>query len=443
MLRLFRTVQLLAPVCLFCLGAASQTPATSSVRDTRPPEKRPTPEEIQHPPKTWVDAKTGHRITRLTDEPGSASFYFNVNAYTPDKREMIYTYPGGIGVLDLATLKTREVVKGRVHTIVVGHKTPSVYYIKPEENALYVTNVESGATRKLVDVPPRANIATVNADETLAAGTYEEGPETSGPYQHDSGARQRSLGPQTSPLDTPPNKGEMMVKRLAARIPLVLYTVNLQTGKLTQLLHSTDWVNHLLFSPSDPQLLMYCHEGPWQAVDRIWTIHADGTRNELMHKRTMDMEIAGHEFWGQGGDTVYYDLQTPKGQDFWLASLDLTSGKRVWYHMDRNEWSIHFNVNEKLNLYAGDGGDPGQVAKAPDGEWIYLFHPELIPQTGISKPDYVDPGVLHAEKLVDMSHHNYFYEPNVRITPDGKMVIFRSNMFGASYVFGVETAKAQ
>ena len=80
-----------------------------------------------------------------------------------------------------------------------------------------------------------------------------------------------------APHVQPANKGEMMEQRLAARIPLTLFTINLTTGKLTPLLHSTDWVNHLLFSPADPTLLMYCHEGPWQKVDRIWMIHTDGT----------------------------------------------------------------------------------------------------------------------------------------------------------------------
>lgn len=36
----------------------------------------------QGPPKSWVDPDTGHRIVRLTDEPGSASLYFNQNAYS-------------------------------------------------------------------------------------------------------------------------------------------------------------------------------------------------------------------------------------------------------------------------------------------------------------------------------------------------------------------------
>jgi len=428
---------------LLLVAALTLTPIASAQarRDTRLPANMPTAQELKHPPASWIDKDTGHRVVRLTNEPGSASFYFNVNAYTPDGSEMIYTTPEGISVLNLKTLKTRSVVQGHVRAVVVGHKTASVFYIKPEEHALYVTNVDTHETRMVGKVPPHGNIATVNADETLAAGTYDEVDEPDKQY-----GAQPSSSPhaeQMHALDQPTNKGEMMVRRLAARIPLVLYTLNLNTGKITPLLHSTDWVNHLLFSPADPSLLMYCHEGPWQAVDRIWTIRTDGTHNQLMHQRHMAMEIAGHEFWGWDGDTVYYDLQTPKGQDFFLASLNLNNGERTWYHMDRNEWSIHFNVSKDASLFAGDGGDPGQVAKAPNGEWIYLFHPELIKNTGLASKDFVNPGVFHAEKLVNMKKHNYTLEPNVSFTPDQKMIIFRSNMFGPTYVFGVEIAKAK
>ncbi len=61
-------------------------------------------------PKTWVDKDTGHRVWRLSDEPNSGGFYFNVNAYTPDHKSMIYTAPDGIHVLDLDTRKTRLLV---------------------------------------------------------------------------------------------------------------------------------------------------------------------------------------------------------------------------------------------------------------------------------------------------------------------------------------------
>ena len=49
----------------------------------------------------------------------------------------------------------------------------------------------------------------------------------------------------------------------------------------------------------------------------------------------------------------------------------------------------------------------------------------------------MQPGVLRAEKLVNMAKHNYRLEPNVHFTPDQKWVVFRSNMFGDTYVFAV------
>ncbi len=247
--------QVLVRSLLFSLVLTVILPVAHSQahRDTRTPENMPTEAEIKNPPKTWIDKDTGHRVIRLTDEPDSASFYFNVNAYTPDGSEMIYTTPEGISVLNMKTLKTRSVVKGRVHTIVVGHMTPSVFYIKPEDNELYKTNVDTGVTTMLAKVPEHGNIATVNADETLAAGTYDEAYDPNKEFGHNGGhaGAPGEQGTQTSPLLQAANKGEMMERRLAARIPLVLFTIDLTgSGKVTKLLHSTDWINHLLFSPS-------------------------------------------------------------------------------------------------------------------------------------------------------------------------------------------------
>src|SRR6266851_4621123 len=82
------------------------------------------------PPRTWIDPDTGHRVVRLTNEPGSASLYFNQNGYTADGKKMVYTTPDGISVLNLETHATKSVVKGRVRIIVTGRKTQNVYYIK-------------------------------------------------------------------------------------------------------------------------------------------------------------------------------------------------------------------------------------------------------------------------------------------------------------------------
>ncbi|GAC1414487.1 MAG: hypothetical protein NVSMB62_00480 [Acidobacteriaceae bacterium] len=432
------------------------------------------------PPKTWVDKDTGHRVWRMTEEPNSGGFYFNINAYTPDGRQLIYTAPDGIHVLELATKRTRLLVPnpsynaaaasgtqgggaGAPHALVVGNKTNSIFYTQADPGTgvtgVFKADTNSGAIRKLIDLPAHRNIVSVNADETLVAGTYIEGDAAGkeygsnlpAPAQPAGAADNRISSAAQGPHYQPTNKGAMMEARLAARLPLVLFTLRLEPGPNGEkpgtekvLLHSTDWVNHLLFSPTDPELLMYCHEGPWQKVDRIWMIHTDGTHNTLIHKRTMLMEIAGHEFWGLDGETIWYDWQYPKGEDFFVAGYNLKTGKRTAYHLQRNEWSIHFNLTKELDLFTGDGGDPGQVAKAPDGEWIELFRPEMIggTQGALNGPDMWQPGVFHSERLVNMSHHYYREEPNVRFAPDKSMVFFTSNMFGPSYLFGVEVSKA-
>jgi oligogalacturonide lyase len=397
------------------------------------------------PPKTWVDPDTGHRVYRLTDEPNSASLYFNQNGYSADGKKLIYTTPDGLSTFDLQTHETRKVVEGRARVIVTGHKTQNVYYIKGSpgsgDQAVWATDVDTLVSREIARIPPHSSVSTVNADETLLAGTITEG-QGGGIYGTQRPAAEGNN--QTIALEQPRNKGQMMEQRLAAHLPMQLFVIDVKTGKLRTILKSTDWLNHLEFSPAHPNLLMFCHEGPWHKVDRIWTILTGGSNLNLVHKRRMAMEIAGHEFWSHDGSTIWYDLQTPRGQDFWLAGYNVDTDQRTWYHMQRNEWSIHFNVTRDGTLFCGDGGDPGQVAKAPDGEWIYLFRPEMIQGQGmLDDKDFVHAGVFHAEKLVNMSKHNYRLEPNVSFTPDQKWVVFRSNMFGPTYVFAVEVAKAE
>ena len=470
-------------------------------RDNKPSETG------EMPPKTWVDKDTGHRVWRVSDEPNSGAFYFNVNAYTPDHKSMVYNSPDGIRVLDLATMTTKMLVPnpprpaadaadaggargffgGGARAIVVGHKTNSVFFTKTDPatrvSSVYKADTNTGEVRKLIDLPPRVSIASVNADETLGAGTYNEadcpggdpnapnaflaapargfgrggdagapGAAGAAPSPSAAGAAAAAANPTLGGANVQSDdKGAMMERRLAARIPVVLFTIRLEpgangekAGTIKMLQHSTDWVNHLLFSPTDPTLLMYCHEGMWQKVDRIWLIHTDGTQNTLVHKRTMVMEIAGHEFWGLDGKTIWYDWQYPKGEDFFLASYNLETHRRVAYHMQRNEWSIHFNLTQDLDLFCGDGGDSGQVAQAPDGEWIELFRPQMIGNTegALNDTNFFQPGVFHSEHLVNMAHQNYRAEPNPRFSPDKKYVFFTSNMFGRSYVFAAEVAKA-
>ncbi|HWY76123.1 MAG TPA: oligogalacturonate lyase family protein [Verrucomicrobiae bacterium] len=382
------------------------------------------------PPTEWIDSATGHKIVQLSSEPWSFSFYFHQNGYSPDGDRLVFATPSGLSAVDLKTRKIEHIVDGRADQVVVSRKTPQVFYVR--QGTVYATRLDTLATREIAKIPPefrRGSGLTVNADDTLLAGSLTEANfSRSNAVPSTNSVSAESLRPGPAYERKSSNPDSSLEARWASHVPMRLYTIDIQTGEFKTFLSSTDWLNHVQFSPTDPKLLMFCHEGPWHKVDRIWTIRNDGTGLRKIHTRTMDMEIAGHEFFSADGKTIWYDLQTPKGREFWLAGLNLETGEKVRYPVPRDEWSVHYNTSRDGKLFCGDGGGPRSVAAPGNGQWLYLFTPE--------------GGKLKAEKLVDLSKHDYDLEPNATFTPDGKWIVFRSNMHGPSHVYAVEIAKS-
>ena len=388
----------------------------------------------REPPKEWVDRDTRHRVVRLSEEPDSRSLYFHQNAYTQDGR-LIFSSTNGILAVDLQTRVIEKLVAAPAKIVQVGKKVGRVYFTR--SHAFYSLDLPTRTEKKLFELPPHWGISTINCDETLAAGTITE---TDEPERDPNKASTRE-----DEIKFMKGKGAMMEERMAKKTPMELFVLNLATGEVSwRGNRGTDWLGHLQFSHSDPLQLMFCHEGIWHDVTRTWLIRTDGTGLTNIHNRTMQMEIAGHEFWSADGNTAWYDLQTPRSQVFWLAGYNVKTGARTWYNLQRDEWSVHYNCSPDGKLFAGDGGGPGNVAHAENGKWIYLFRPELTPNRMDETPEnLITTGIFHAEKLVSLKNHNYLLEPNVTFTPDGKWIVFRSDLQGAPHIYAVEIEKAK
>ena len=393
--------------------------------------------DTNEPPREWIDTDTGHRVLRLSAEPGSESFYFNVNPFTPDGTKMAFTAPSGIYALDLATHQVTQVVAGkRLRVLEVGRKTGQVYY--NQGTNVFAADLTTKAVKRVATLPRGSHAVAVNCDETVIAGTTT--------LDSEAIQREESREQAASNLDSErKSKAKNIEERFDQHTEMELFCRNLATGETKSFDRCHDWLNHLQFSPTDPTLLLFAHEGPWHKVDRVWLIHSDGTGLMLVHQRRMIMEIAGHEFWSHDGSTVWYDLQTPRGEDFWLGGYNVLNGTRTQYHLQRNEWSVHYNISPDGTVFSGDGGGPGMVAHADNGKWIYLFHPEMntdVMGTNLDKSALVHTGVFRSERLINMAEHDYSLEPNATFTPDMKWLVFRSNMSGTNYVYAVEVNKA-
>lgn len=381
-------------------------------------------------PNEWIDQDTHHRVVKLTSamNGNSLSFYFHNNPFIgnnmvfynsskqgPDevtdmKKEETYNANVKNKQLYSINLNTREINQltfssSPMNGEIVSEKTKTIFYQKNDS----VFSVQlSTKKEKLVFVFPedfKASVTTVNADGTLLAGS-------------------RATEAEKEILKNNPNKSDFFNLIYEAKLPKTLFTINIENGQLNKLFTDSAWLNHVQFSSVNPDLLMFCHEGPWHKVDRVWTIDVNTRKVNQIHHRTIDREIWGHEWFGKSGKTIWFDLQQPRGETFFVGGFDVASGKEIKYTLERNEWSVHYNSNSTETLFAGDGGDPGAVAKAPDGQWIYLFK---------SNGDK-----FISEKLVNMKHHHYKLEPNVHFSPDDKWIIFRANFEGESHIYAVE-----
>ena len=401
--RLFVIALALPLVCVCTAAHAGQTGESTSAAA-----------EKQDVPNEWTDPATGYRIVRLTRRPGpNMSFYFHNNPFIAglgNEGDLMLFYGNTdegaqLFRLNLKTLEERQLTHqtGRIRGEIVSITLREAFY--QNRNKIYAVNVDTGKEREVAALPADSygGVSTINSDGTLLAGTFSQG--------------RREI------LDKYPRKRDYFNQIFDANLPSKLFTLDLATRKVTIVHEEVAWLNHLQFSPTDPNLLMYCHEGPWHKLQRIWLIDVATQKTRRIHERTIDREIAGHEFWSSDGRTIWFDLQIPRGETFYLAGYNLAGERETRYRLERNEWSVHYNISPDQKLFCGDGGDMSSVAHSDNGKWMYLFEP--------------DGDKLRSTRLADLGRHDYELEPNAHFTPDGRWIVFRSNMHGPPQIYAL------
>ena len=115
-------------------------------------------------PREWIDADTGHRVVRLSDEPGTSSLYFHQWSFTPDGRSVVVTSPRGIATLDFTTRALTPLVGPDTHIIQLGRRTGSVYFTRTEgeQLAVFSLSLDTRTEHRIALLPPRATVSTDN-----------------------------------------------------------------------------------------------------------------------------------------------------------------------------------------------------------------------------------------------------------------------------------------
>ncbi len=172
------------------------------------------------------------------------------------------------------------------------------------------------------------------------------------------------------------------------------------------------WIGHINTSPTRPELLTFCHEGPWHLVDnRIWGMNIETGEVWKVRPRE-DEESVGHEYWHADGEHVGYHGRWPDGRKFF--------GRVRWDDTDRLEvafpWETGHTHSNDFSMVVGDGGAYVRLWKW-NGE--SFDGPRALCHHRCSK---------HVQKV----------HVHPRFTPDGSEVLYTSDRSGYGNVYLAE-----
>jgi len=173
------------------------------------------------------------------------------------------------------------------------------------------------------------------------------------------------------------------------------------------------WCGHVNMNPTDSDMIMYCHEGPWDQVDqRMWIVDSHGTsRRKLREKGPGD--ALGHEYWHKDGVTVGYHGRLDGGETpiFGLIRSDGTDCRE--YALPRNSGHCQSSSDGTLHVCDGD-------------RRICLIHLE-------GKEGTFEPLARHDSSMQLQVGH-----PHPIFTPDDKGVLYTSDLGGTCNVYVVD-----
>ena len=259
--------------------------------------------------RVFADPLTGRQITQLTNSQDcdNVHLYFTENAFTRGGREIYFLSdrdtPGVENVFTVHqdTGVIRRVTKytdAGVANLTKDPESTILLYNHGRETVLHT--LRTGEQKVLYTIPQeyRPGRVSINCDHTLVGILLNED------VQVEHGANYAGFE-------------EKMYRVKRSRIVFVPIHDGVP-GQPFVGVRDTCEAGHLQFSPTDRNLCMYCHEGPWHLVmQRIFIVDTD-TMEVFPCFRQNKEDSVGHEFWTRDGD-VFFDNRGP-GHDGTITS---------------------------------------------------------------------------------------------------------------------------
>ncbi len=344
---------------------------------------------------TFRDRTSGVEVTQLTDHRGhSHHFYFTNPGWYDGGRKLLI----GSDRHDRTNLFGVDLGNGAVEQLTDLPPVPlprELEFIRACKNpqrdevlfwhdrSLMCLNIASRTTRVLLEIEPRWCVSMSNCS---ADGRYVY----FGAWEDQS---------HKFPVDL--LRGYVGFSETWAEQPLSrVERVEIATGRHEVVFEERYWIGHINTSPTDPDLLTFCHEGPWNKVDnRIWGLRASTGQAWKLRPCGPD-EVVGHEYWFADGQRIGYHGHSGGRPFLGRMRVDGSDAHETAFPGQTGHIFSH-----DQHLVVGDGGGVIRLWRLMDGA-------------------YEPPRVLcrHDSGMKIQQTH-----PHPVISPDGRHVVFTSD----------------
>lgn len=217
-----------------------------------------------------------------------------------------------------------------------------------------------------------------------------------------------------------------MSEILFRRPTSVVMRFDVMTRSANALWGEREWISHVITSPVDNDIVVFCHEGHWHLVQRTWVVKASTHEVWPIVQTKPYIERAGHEFFTKSGRIVtqYGIRENPSTRDWKCSDVfinpDGTGMQKFDYYP--GEKSMHVQVNSSETLGVADGAYLVDHTK-DGGRYMALVKYE----DGQAKPRIL---CCH-----DTSWKYQHTHPHPIFTPDDKYVLFSSDREGRANIY--------
>lgn len=323
--------------------------------------------------RTYIDPKTGHLVTQLTQNGQNFHMYFTDNSFDIKGNDIYFLsnrgYEGEIYNIFHMNLNSGDMTQltdepaGVVFNTIT--KTPDSQLIAYKTgNCLKVLNSQTGSIR------------TIYEDNVMKFGNIHISPD------------KKMIGfcrnERADVLpDTGPNYSGFKERMFAIKDGRVS-VIGLDGTGFRDVWRDTHQLSHFQFSPDDSRIAMFCHEGPWNYVhQRIWILNME-TSEVIPCFRQGEDDCVGHEFWTRDGNVLFDNRRA--GHDGTISSdktqvvtKEADSGQIPYFGFADKKGEVlkkiempfycnHYHANNDSTLFVGDGVEDIVLIRIKDGQ---------------------------------------------------------------------------